>query len=379
MLVLILSLANFAIGMGVFVAIGLLLPIRQAFGLDETQSGLILTIYAVTYAIGSPVLVALTGARSRRNVLLIGLGIFALSAVMIALAPTAQVLFGARALSALGAGMVTPVTAGVAASISAPERQGKVMATVFAGLTFAQVLGVPAGTWIGYTFGWQSAFWLVAVLSIVCIVGIARFVPHDLPFEVTGLHSLGEALANWRGLLVIGFTTSFLGSIYVIYTNIAPLLESRMGYERDGITFLLILFGAGAVVGNYLGGWMADRVGPLRTLGTLCLLQIAIMPAFSFLPYADWMLAGVMILFAVAGWSFVAGQQVRVVRMSGNPPTVSLALNAAAIYLGATIGSSIGALAIGALGPDSLGLIGSGVAVIALLHLLLSHRVAHRG
>ena len=378
MLILILSLANFAIGMGVFVAIGLLLPIQQAFGLSEGQSGLILTIYAITYAIGSPLLVALSGGLSRRTVLLIGLGIFAASSVAIALAPTSNLLFIARALSALGAGLVTPVTAGVASSISAPERQGKALATVFAGLTFAQVLGVPAGTWIGYTFGWQSAFWLVAALTVICMAGITRFVPRDLPFQTTDLRSLGQALANWRGLVVIAFTASFLGAIYVIYTTIAPLMETRMGYGRDGITFLLILFGVGAVLGNYLGGWLTDKVGPLRTLMALCGAQIVLLPVFSFLPLPEWALALLMIGWAVSGWSFMAAQQVRVLRQSGNRPTVSLALNAAAIYLGATLGSSIGALVIGTWGLDTLGFVGSGVAMFALAHLLVSERLLKR-
>ncbi|SOH94731.1 Predicted arabinose efflux permease, MFS family [Monaibacterium marinum] len=379
MLILVLSLGNFVIGMGVFVAIGLILPIQETFGLTESQSGFILTIYAITYAISSPLLIAVTGAQSRKRVMLFGLGVFALSAIMIAFAQSAAILFLARALSALGAGLVTPVTASVAASITAPERQGKALATVFAGLTFAQVLGVPAGTWIGYTFGWQTAFWLVAGLGLLCMGGIARYVPRDLPFQVTNLHSLRDALRNWRGLLIIGFTTSFLGAIYVVFTNLPPLVEQTMGYGRDGITALLILFGVGAVLGNYLGGWMADRIGPLKTLKMLCIAQVILMPAYSLLPMSDWMLAVLMILWAVFGWSFMAGQQVRVVRMSGNRPAVSLALNAAAVYLGATIGSSIGAATISTLSVNALGVVGSATALLALGHLLLSERVVRNG
>ena len=379
MLVLILSLGNFAIGMGVFVAIGLLLPIQQHFGLSDPQSGLILTIYAITYAFGSPVLVAATGGVSRRTVMLIGLGVFATSAILLALASSTAVLFAARALSALGAGLFTPITAGVAASISAPERQGKALATVFAGLTFAQVLGVPAGTWLGYTFGWQAAFWAVAAISSACMVGILRWVPRDLAFQSSDIRSLGTALRNWRGMLVISFTSAFLGGIYVVYTYLAPLLEGTMGYGRDGITLILILFGVGAVIGNALGGWLADAVGPRWTLAFLCLAQIVLMPFFSTLPLPDWTVAILVILWAVFGWSFVASQQVRVVKVSGGAPSVGLALNAAAIYIGAFIGSAIGAKVISIWNVVPLGIVGGAVAACALALLLVSDRLSRNG
>ena len=379
MLILVLSLGNFAIGMGVFVAIGLLLPIQQHFGLGDPQSGLILTIYAITYAVGSPILVAATGGVSRRTVMLIGLGIFALSAGLLALANSPALLFAARALSALGAGLFTPITAGVAASISAPERQGKALATVFAGLTFAQVLGVPAGTWLGYTFGWQAAFWAVAAISAACMIGILRWVPRDLPFQSSDIRSLGTALRNWRAMLVIFFTAAFLGGIYVVYTYLAPLLETTMGYGRDGITLVLILFGVGAVIGNALGGWLADAVGPRRTLAFLCMAQIVLMPIFSALPLPGSAVAALVILWAVFGWSFVASQQVRVVKVSGKAPSVGLALNAAAIYIGAFIGSAIGAKVIAIWGVPPLGIVGAAVAACALVLLLVSDKLARNG
>ena len=379
MLIAILSLGNFAIGMGVFVAIGLLLPIQDHFGLSDAQSGLILTIYAITYALASPLLVALSGRLSRRTVMVTGLGIFALSAVILALAPSTDLLFAARALSAVGAGLFTPVTAGVAASVSAPGRQGKALATVFAGLTFAQVLGVPAGTWIGYTLGWQAAFWLVAAVSLVCMIGVAYVVPRDLPFRNSDGGTLLRALRDWRGLLVIAFTGTFLGGIYVVYTYLAPLMETRMGYGRDGITTLLVVFGVGAVLGNILGGWLADAIGPLRTLAGLCLAQMVLMPLFGLLPLDDLAVGALVLAWAVFGWSFMASQQVRVVSLPGGDPSVGLALNAAVIYLGAFAGSAIGAKVIATYGVDALGPVGGAVALLALLHLLLSHRLARHG
>ncbi|WP_306438839.1 MFS transporter [Pontivivens insulae] len=371
MLILILSLGNFAIGMGVFVAVGLLNPLSEAFGLSASGAGLILTIYALAYAVGSPVLVSLTGGLARRTVMATGMGLFAFSAIAVVLSPTAEWLFAARILTALGAGLFTPITASVAAAAVPPERQGRALAAVFAGLTVAQVLGVPAGSWIGYTFGWQAAFLIVAVLSGLCCVAVLWAVPRDLPFSVINLGTLGRAIQDWRGLLVILFTTSFLGSIYVIYTYLAPLLTEHMGYGRDGITIMFVLFGVGAVIGNLFGGWVADRIGPFRTLLLLTGGQILTMPFFAFFPMGDIAFSALLILWAVLGWSFVAGQQIRVVRVSA-APTVGLALNAAAIYLGAATGSSIGAMVLDRFDTLALGWAGAAVAVLALAHLVVS-------
>nr|WP_281258541.1 MFS transporter [Pontivivens insulae] len=364
-------MGNFAIGMGVFVAVGLLNPLSEAFGLSASGAGLILTIYALAYAVGSPVLVSLTGGLARRTVMATGMGLFAFSAIAVVLSPTAEWLFAARILTALGAGLFTPITASVAAAAVPPERQGRALAAVFAGLTVAQVLGVPAGSWIGYTFGWQAAFLIVAVLSGLCCVAVLWAVPRDLPFSVINLGTLGRAIQDWRGLLVILFTTSFLGSIYVIYTYLAPLLTEHMGYGRDGITIMFVLFGVGAVIGNLFGGWVADRIGPFRTLLLLTGGQILTMPFFAFFPMGDIAFSALLILWAVLGWSFVAGQQIRVVRVSA-APTVGLALNAAAIYLGAATGSSIGAMVLDRFDTLALGWAGAAVAVLALAHLVVS-------
>lgn len=144
-----LSLANFAIGMGAFVAVGILTPVAQGFGLTVAQAGWVMTVYALVYAVASPLLVAVTGAVDRRALMLAGMAVFGLGALGSALAPSFAALLAARAMMALGGGVVTPVAAAVVAGLSAPEMRGRALATVFGGLTLAQVLGVPVGAWLG--------------------------------------------------------------------------------------------------------------------------------------------------------------------------------------------------------------------------------------
>ena len=257
----ILSAANFVIGMGAFMVIGLIDPLAEGLTMTTAQAGWIMTTYALSYAVLSPLFVSATGAFGRRRVIATGLVVFALANLVMALAPDASWVFGARIIAAGGAGIVTPVVASVAAGISAPEHRAKALSTVFIGMTLAQVIGVPAGSFIAYTFGWRTAFWVVVFLSIPFIWLIWTRVPKGLSFQPVNLTDLRKILGNGPMMLAVMFTASFLSAIWVVYTYLAPLLTETMGWGRYGITLALIVFGVGAVIGNVLGGFLADRVG----------------------------------------------------------------------------------------------------------------------
>ena len=246
MLVSLLSAGNFVIGMGAFVIFGILSPMAQGLGLSEAGAGHVLTVYALAYAVSSPLAVAATGRLSRRTVLAGGMALFGLSALGSALAPSPELLYAARALGALGAGVYTPVAASVAAATSAPEERGRALARVFFGLTLAQVLGVPVGSFLAYSLGWRSSFLAVAALAAPCTVALVLLVPGRLAFQPTRLASLAATLRDWRTMLAVAFTVTYLVPIYVVYTYLAPLLETTMGFGRDGVTAAFLALGLGA-------------------------------------------------------------------------------------------------------------------------------------
>ena len=296
LLIPILSAANFVIGMGAFVVIGLLDPLAADFSMTTAQAGWVMTAYALAYAILSPLLVSSTGTVGRRRVIAAALAAFALAQVIMALAPDAAWVFAARILAAAGAGVVTPVAAAVAAGISAPEHRAKALSTVFIGLTLAQVFGVPAGSFVAYTFGWRAAFWIVALLALPCLWLIWARVPKGLAFQPVTLADLRRILGSGRLMLAVLFTASFLTAIWVVLTYLAPLLTQTMGWGRDGITLALLVFGIGAVLGNIMGGILADRIGPVRTLLLLSTSQIGWLVTYSYLPFGETMLLMVIFL-----------------------------------------------------------------------------------
>ena len=376
-LIALLSACNFVVGMGAFVVIGMVPLLASDLGVTTAAAGGAMTAYAIAYAIMSPLLVSLTGSIGRRRVLAAGLSIFAVATLMSAVATDITALYIARALAAMGAGVVTPVGAAVVAALAPPTAQGKSIAAFYFGLTLSQVLGVPAGGWIAFTFGWRTAFWIVVVLSALSALLVWVRVPAGLRFTPVSLRDLGGTLKDGVVMGAVLFTASFLGAIYVLFTYLAPLMAETMGFGRDGITLVLLAFGAGAVVGNLIGGWLTDRLGSVKSLVILCLAQIVLMPMFSGLPVAPWFVFLLVFVWSIMGWSFVAPQQVRLLGLAPQLASVVLALNAAAIYVGTALGSGIGGLVQNLGDITWLGVAAGIVAFGSLVHLLASHRAAN--
>jgi DHA1 family inner membrane transport protein len=361
-----LALCNFAVGMGAFVVVGVLSPLAESFAISKAQAGWVMTAYALVYAVASPVLVSLTGMVDRRRVLMTGLGLFLLGSMLASVAPTYPVLLLARALMAVGGGLVTPVAAAVGVALVSPEARGRALSTVFGGLTLSQALGVPLGAWVGYQFGWHAAFHCASALSLACLVAVARAVPAGIRVPPVSLSTLGEVLTTPRLVVAVSLTAFFLGGMYVLYTFMGPFLEATQGMGRDGVTAMFTLFGVGAVLGNAMGGFLTDRIGPRRTLIVLGVAQLLIMPALTGLGLGLPAAALMVLLWSVFGWSFMVPQQARLASLDPARTAVLFALNASAVYAGSSVGSTFGAALLAATGYVWLGL---GGALLVLLGL----------
>jgi MFS transporter, DHA1 family, inner membrane transport protein len=364
-----LAFANFAVGMGAFVVIGVLSPVAADLAITKAQAGLLLTVYAIVYAVASPVLVALTGKVDRAPLLTVGMALFALGAVAAAFAPNFLSVLVARSAMAVGAGLVTPVAATVAmASVGAAER-GRALALVFGGLTLAQALGVPLGAWIGYAFDWRAAFFTVAVLSAIAALACWRMLPKGVSVPVATLASLGAVLTSGTQVVAVALTALFMGALYVVYTFIAPFLEERYQLGRDGVSLVLALFGAGAVIGNVVGGRLTDRIGPQRTLLLLCAAQLVLLPCLTLLKLPFVAFGFLVAVWSICGWAFMVPQQARLAALSPQRVPVLFALNASAIYVGGSIGSALGAWVLRQSGFEWLGAAAGGVMLLALASL----------
>ncbi len=360
-----LAVTNFAIGMGGFVVIGILSPVAADLAISKAQAGSLMTVYAFFYAIGSPLGVALTGHWDRKRVLLAGMLVFVAGSALAVMAGSLVTVWLARAVMALGAGLVTPVAAAVAAALSPTEQRGRALAVVFGGLTLAQALGVPVGAWLGYTLGWRSAFVVVAVLGATVWLALRLRLPERIMVPAASLRALGAVLACRPQTLAVSFTALFIGALYVVYTYIAPMLEQRYGLGRDGVSLVLLVFGIGAVVGNGVGGWLTDRIGGRRTLAILCAAQVLLLCAVTLLHLPLLALLLLTAVWSVCGWSFMVAQQARLVALAPERVPVLFALNASFLYAGSTLGSALGGLVLRHQGFDALGPVAALLMVLA--------------
>jgi MFS transporter, DHA1 family, inner membrane transport protein len=370
-----LALGNFVVGMGVFVVIGIVAPIAQGLGVSKADAAIVLTSYAIAYALLSPVGAALTGNLPRRTVLVAALGLFCVGSLLSALSPSLLMLTLSRLLVAFGAALYTPLSAGVAVAVTAPEQRGWALAKVFGGMTMAQVAGVPLGAWLAYRFGWDSPFYLAAALAGLCALVLLRAIPATLHFPSGNVRAVIGALGNARLMVSVTFTATLMAAVYVVFTYFAPLIEVSAGSNPEARTAYLVLFGLGAMGGNFLGGILSDRVGALRTLAGVCVAHVVLLPLFSIMPWHPVMLALIVFVWSSIAWCFMPPQQSRLAAIAPSGVALALALNAAMIYAGIAIGSAIAATILEAFGLEGLGVAAGLMALLALIHLGVSARM----
>jgi MFS transporter, DHA1 family, inner membrane transport protein len=371
----VLSAGNFVIGLGAFVVIGLISPIADTFRVTPDRAGLVLTYYAIAYALGAPLVTALTGKISRRSALTGGLVLFGLGAAGSAMAGSIVEFQVSRVVVALGAGLFTPGAAAVAVTLSKPENRARALSVVFAGLTLAQVFGVPLGSWAGYTFGIADTFWVIAGLALVAAALVFVSTPATLPFQATSLSVLGKTLLTPRLILPVMYSTTFMTAIYVVYTYLGLLVEARYGFGRDGVAAYFVLFGIAAVFGNFIGGYSADRLGPSRTLIVLCLAQMVLLPTIVVAPVGAVTLGVIVVIWSLSGWSYMTPQQSRIVATAPERAPALLSLNASAILLGVALGSAIGGQVLTHGGWPMVAATSAVIAMCGIAHLVLSDRL----
>lgn len=367
-----LAIGNFIVGMGAFVVIGIVTPIAEGLEVSASSAGIVLTAYAIAYALLSPIGAAVTGTIPRRHVLAGALTLFCIGSVISALSTTVGMLTASRILVAFGAALYTPLSAGVAVAVSPPDQRGRALAQVFGGMTLAQVVGVPAGAWLAYRFGWEATFWVVAALAALGAPLLFRMIPRDLMFQATTVGTIVSAMKDVRLMVATGFTATIMMAVYIVFTFFGPLIEASVGSNPETRTFYLVLFGIGAVAGNYMGGFLSDRIGPRNTLYIVCAAQMTLMPLFSIMPWHPVLFAVLVAVWSMFGWSFMAPQQARLAALAPNAQSLALALNAAMIYVGIAIGSAIGTRLLDWQGLAALGVAGGAGAAVAAVHLWLS-------
>ncbi|MCJ2189050.1 MFS transporter [Novosphingobium beihaiensis] len=375
-----LAVGAFGIGVTEFAPMGLLPVIAIALHVSIPVAGLLISAYALGVMIGAP-LMTLTTGRVPRRTLLIGLaGIFTLGNLLAAISTSYWMLLIARVITSFNHGAFFGVGSVVAASLVPPQRRAGAVAAMFMGLTIANVVGVPLAAWAGEHLGWRAAFWGIAGLGLATMAALRLTLP-TLPVPVGG-NAISELRVLTRGPVLGALALTVVGSsaMFTVFTYIAPILREVTHASLGFVTAMLVTYGVGLTVGNWLGGRFADRSVDRTLIVTLASLT-AILVAFALLmPFAV-PTAILVFLWGVASFALVPPLQVRVMTAAADAPNLASAVNIGAFNLGNAIGAALGGGVIAAgLGYPAVALAGAATSVIgfAVVGLTARDRASER-
>ncbi|MEU6164594.1 MFS transporter [Streptomyces tanashiensis] len=362
-----LTVGAFGIGTTEFVIMGLLPQIAADYEVTIPTAGLLVTGYALGVVIGAPLLTVLGNKVSRKRMLMLLMGLFVLGNLFSALAPNFGLMLTGRIVASLAHGSFFGIGSVVAAGLVAPDKKAGAIATMFTGLTVANIVGVPLGTFIGQTVGWRTTFAIVAALGVVGLLGIAKLVPAMPRPEGARLRGELKAFRNPQVLLAMAMTVLGFGGVFAAITYIAPMMTHAAGYSDGAVTWLLVLFGIGMFLGNLLGGRFADRA--LMPLLYAALGGLAVVLALFTVTAHHKVLAAITILLVGAlGFATVPPLQKRVLDQAHGAPTLASAVNIGAFNLGNALAAWLGGLVLSAgLGFTSPNWVGAALAGAALL------------
>ncbi|WP_217553563.1 MFS transporter [Streptomyces sp. GbtcB6] len=375
-----LALGGFGIGLTEFLIAGLLPQVASDFAVSEATAGRLISGYALSVAVGAIALTAATARLPRKQVLVGLVALFVVGNLLSAVAPTYSVMLLGRIVAALCHGSFFGIGSLVARGLVAPERKSRAVAVMFAGLTLANVLGVPFGALVGERWGWRAAFWAVTAIGVLALAGIVALVPGRAGAVPEGGAPGGprdqfRAFRSSQVWLTLAATALGYGGMFGAFSYIAYTFTEVGGFSSADVAWLLMVYGVGLVVGNLVGGRAADRDRDRALI--LALLGLTVTLALFGL-LAGSAVASVVLVFlmGVTGFAAVPGMITRVTD-AAHGAALAASANVSASNVGNALGAWLGGLAITAgLGYTAPLCTGAALALAALVVMLVAARRA---
>jgi MFS transporter, DHA1 family, inner membrane transport protein len=361
-----LASASFAIGTTEFVIMGLLPDVAQDLAVSIPRAGLLVTGYALSVALGSPFLAIATARMDRRRALLLLVSIFICGNLLCAIAPSYGLLMVSRILTALSHGAFFGLGAVIATALVPTQKKSQAIAMMFAGLTLANVLGVPFGTALGEALGWRDAFWAVAIIGVVAALALYVWLPRNLGAPRVQLLEEARCLRSSQVLLAMLISILSSASLFSVFTYITPFLEQVTHLSPHAVTLMLFLFGVGLTVGNVIGGRLGDWKLIPSVIGILASLVLVLI-LFTITTASPLPAAVTIFCWGLLAFALISPLQMRVVSQAVHAPNLASTLNQGAFNLGNATGAWVGGFALNSgLTYDDLPHIGAAIAVAAL-------------
>ncbi|MCM3457299.1 MFS transporter [Heyndrickxia oleronia] len=364
----VLALISFLVGTSNYIVSGILDRIAETLGTSVAAAGQLITVYSLAYAVGTPILMALTAKMDRRKLLLYSLGLFIAANLLTFILSGFGFFIAARIITALGAGVVTVNALSIAAKIAPPGKQASAIANVTMGITASLIIGVPLGRMVASAFGWKAVFLAIAIVGVMAMLVIAAVIPRMQGDKPVPLIKQFALLKKPQVLVALAITFFWLGGYSLAYTYISPFLLDVTHLNESLISAALFVFGIASLIGSKVGGYSADKRGIKYTLVSGMVLHVISFILLSFVGQSVIAVFAILILWSFAAWSSAPAQQFNLVSLVPESSGVMLSLNSSMMQLAMAVGAGIGGLIVNRVSLASItwfGLLGVVIAIIA--------------
>ncbi|MEH6406393.1 MAG: MFS transporter [Leeuwenhoekiella sp.] len=363
-----LAVGGFGIGMTEFVMMGILPDVANDLHITIPQAGHLISAYALGVVIGAPVLIMLAGNFPPKKLLLALMTAFTVFNAMSIFAPSYELMLFTRLLSGLPHGAYFGVGAVVASRLVPKNKAASAVAIMLSGLTFANIFGIPLGTYVGHNISWRYTFVMVAIIGVLAIIAIFFWMPALEKNKTSRMMDDLKIFTHIEPWLILGITAIGTGGFFAWYSYITPLLTDVSGFSNTSVTFILMLAGIGMTLGNFAGGKLADKVSPLKAAAILLSVMSVALIIVGLLAPVKW--ATLVMAFFTGAVAFSLGSPIQMLMIKAAKGSEMLAssVNQAGFNVGNALGAFLGGLPIAAgLGYTSPEYVGSAMAFCGVL------------
>lgn len=367
-----LTIGGFVIGMTEFMMMGVLPDVARTLHVSIPTAGHLISIYALGVVIGAPLMVGLTGKFPPKIVLMSLMGMFFVSNTLFAVAPGFGLLMVVRLFAGLPHGAFFGMGAVVASRLAEPGREARAVSVMFAGLTIANIIGVPLGTYIGHHISWRLSFLMIAAISLIATGTIKLWMPVLSAPDNPGFLNSMKVFKKPELWLIIGVSAIGTGGMFAWISYIAPLMTEVAGFSSNAITLIMVIAGIGMAAGNFAGGRLADRYSPLITTSILLLCMIAALLLFTVVIHLKVAAIFMTFITGAVGFAVIAPMQMLIIQSAKGSEMLASSVLQASANMGNALGAFLGGLPIAAgLGYTSPEFIGAGLAFTGFIFCML--------